>query len=92
MINGKKITVNNEGTILQIKVSANSSKNEIEELDEFFKVKIKAPAVDNKANQELIKFLSEHFNTAKSDVTILHGAKSSRKTVLIKNFFITDKN
>ena len=87
-MNTKKIITNTEGTIIQIKVVANSSKNDIEELDEFFKVKIKAPAVDNKANTELVKFLSEHFSAAKSDVIITHGSKSSRKTVFIKNVFL----
>jgi len=81
-----KIITNADGTILQIKVVANASKNELEELDEFFKLRIKAPAVDNKANQELTKFLSDFFDVPKSNIEIIRGAKSSRKTVLIREF------
>ena len=81
-----KIITNADGTIIQIKVVANASKNELEELDEFFKLRIKAPAVDNKANQELTKFLSDFFGVPKSNIEILRGSKSSRKTVLIKKF------
>ena len=81
-----KIITNADGTIIQIKVVANASKNELEELDEFFKLRIKAPAVDNKANQELTKFLSEFFDVPKSKIEIIRGAKSSRKTVLIREY------
>ena len=81
-----KIITNADGTIIQIKVVANASKNELEELDEFFKLRIKAPAVDNKANQELTKFLSEFFGVSKSKIEIIRGAKSSRKTVLIREY------
>ena len=43
--------------ILHIKAVPNSSKNEICGLfDNALKVKIKAPAVENKANEELIKY------------------------------------
>lgn len=89
----EKIKINKEGTLLQIKVIANASKNELEELDEFFKLRIKAPAVDNKANQEIVKFLSDYFNVKKNNVEIIHGSKSSRKTVLIKEFnYFEDQN
>ncbi len=86
----EKFVINKDGTIFQIKVVANASKNEFEEQDEFFKLRIKAPAVDNKANQELIKFLSIYFNVPKGNIEILHGAKSSRKTVLVKGINFTE--
>lgn len=89
----EKIKINKEGTLLQIKVIANASKNELEELEEFFKLRIKAPAVDNKANLEIVKFLSDYFNVKRNNVEIVHGNKSSRKTVLIKEFnYFEEKN
>ena len=48
------------GIVLKIKAVPNSSKNEIcGILDDALKVKIKAPAVENKANEELVKYFSK---------------------------------
>lgn len=45
------------------------------------KVRIAAPAVDNKANAALIEFLSETLGVSKSAISIRHGATSRRKVV-----------
>ena len=84
----KKIIVNKDGTIIRIKVVANACSNKIEEEEEFFKVRIKAPAVDNKANKELVKFLCDHFDVSKSSIEIIRGEKSTHKNVLIKGLFM----
>ena len=47
------------------------------------KVKIAAPAVDNKANAGLIEFLSELLGIPKSTIVISRGASSRRKVVEI---------
>ena len=47
------------------------------------KVKIAAPAVDNKANAALIDFLSESLGIPKSAIVISRGATSRRKVVEI---------
>jgi uncharacterized protein (TIGR00251 family) len=47
------------------------------------KVRIAAPAVDNKANAELIDFLSESLGIPKSAIRISRGATSRRKVVEI---------
>ena len=67
---------------LQIKVSANSKKNSIEFFDDFIKLKISKPAVDGKANKEIIKYLSEILNLPKNNIQILNGEKSSLKMLL----------
>ncbi|MDD5331591.1 MAG: DUF167 domain-containing protein [Candidatus Nanoarchaeia archaeon] len=48
---------------LNIKVKPNSKKNEIILKDGNYEIKIKAPPEDNKANLELVKFLSKEFKT-----------------------------
>ncbi len=48
------------------------------------KLKIAAPAADNRANAELIAFLSEALQVAKSSISIRHGATGRRKTVEVK--------
>lgn len=45
------------------------------------KVKLHAPAVDNKANTELLRFLAEQLDLPASAVTLVRGQKSREKTV-----------
>lgn len=74
------------GVILKIKAVPNSSKNEIcGVLDGVLKVKIKAPAVENKANEELVKFFAKLLKVPKSSVLLKSGA-----TFKIKSLFISD--
>lgn len=47
------------------------------------KIRIKAPPVDGKANEEVINFLAEHLGIAKSRLAIASGPNSRRKTVRI---------
>jgi len=65
-------------------VQPNARKNEIVGLHgDALKVKIAAPAADNKANAALIAFLSETLDIPKSIITIRHGATGRRKVVEI---------
>ena len=70
--------------IIKVKVKPNSKKQEIQtDIDgKISKVFLKKPAKDNKANVELIKFLSKHF---KAKVKIIKGFTSKRKTIEVEN-------
>ena len=48
---------------------------------ERLKVKVKAPAVEGKANAELIRFLAERFGIRPNAVTLLRGETSRLKVV-----------
>lgn len=73
------------GLILKIKAVPNSSKNEVcGLLDNALKVKIKAPAVENKANEELVKFFSKLLKIPKSSVILKSGGTSKLKTLYIE--------
>jgi uncharacterized protein (TIGR00251 family) len=50
---------------------------------ERIKVRLAARAVDGKANEALIEFLSAHFKVPKRSVRIVSGLKSRRKRVVI---------
>ncbi len=85
--------------VINIKVIPNSSKNVISEIiDDKLKVKIKAPAVENAANKELIKFFSKTFKLSKSDIEFVGGITSKRKKIKIplndkiKEFIKTKEN
>lgn len=77
--------------IIRAKIIPNSSSNKIAEkfFDEknleWLKIKIAAPAQDQQANEELVKFLAKHFGVAKSKIEILSGAKSKLKIIEIKD-------
>jgi len=82
------------GILLNIKVVPNSSKTMITGiengglLDEvFLKIKISSPANENKANEELVKFLSKELKTPKSSIELVKGSKNKEKRILIKNIF-----
>jgi uncharacterized protein (TIGR00251 family) len=47
------------------------------------KVKIAAPALEGRANEELVKFLAEALGVGRRDVTLLRGEKSRDKFVQI---------
>lgn len=67
-----------------VEVRPNSKQLKIEKITAtVYKIHLTAPARDNKANHQLIEVLAEHFNTAKSLITIKAGATSKTKVVLL---------
>ena len=69
---------------LTIYLRPSSSKNEIEKLSEdSYRVRVTEQPVDNKANEALIKLLSEYFNVPKTNLKIVRGHKSKTKIIKI---------
>ena len=65
-----------------VRVQPNASRNEVLRVKEsVLHVKIAAPPVKGKANQELIKFLSDILGVSRSDLTIEKGMTSKRKVI-----------
>ena len=48
------------------------------------KIRLAAPAVENKANQALIDFLAEHYRVPRRNVRIAAGLRSRQKRVVIE--------
>lgn len=65
------------------KIIPNAGRDELVEADGVFRIYLRAPAVDGKANQALIKFLAGHFNLKRSQIEIIKGLKSRLKTIKI---------
>lgn len=86
MVNKLIFEEKNGDLLVRLKILPGSSKNEFVVGDEILKVKISAPAVDNKANKALIDFLSKKLRTAKSNISILKGELNREKLLLIKGF------
>ena len=70
-------------TKFKLKITPNSSKNEIGETmaDGTIKIRLKAPPVDGKANEELIKFLSKEWKIPKTKIIIQKGLTSKNKII-----------
>ncbi|MBD2604692.1 DUF167 domain-containing protein [Scytonema hofmannii FACHB-248] len=68
----------------KVKVKPNSKQQKVEEQpDGSLTVHLKSPPVDGKANEELIKLLSERFDVPKSYIRIKSGLSSRQKLVEI---------
>jgi hypothetical protein len=57
---------------------------------DFLKIKITAPPVDGRANEEVIRFLAGIFGVKRDQVRISGGLKAKKKTIMIKE--ITKQN
>lgn len=67
-----------------VKVKPNSKKEKIEKVNVHeFILWVKPPARDGLANQAAINALSDYFDIAKSNITIIRGLKGRDKTVEI---------
>ena len=48
------------------------------------KIRLAAPAIENRANEALVAFLAEHYRVPKRNVRIASGLKSRDKRVVIE--------
>lgn len=70
---------------IYVKVVPRSSRNKVEKIsEEEYKVWITAPPVDGKANDMLIKILSDYFDVSKSSLVITGGKTARVKIIDIK--------
>ena len=67
--------------MIEVKVIPNSKKRIVIKDNEKFKVYVKKPAVDNKANEDAVELLAEFFNVKKSNIKIVKGEKSRNKLI-----------
>ena len=69
---------------IQVQIQPRSSKDQIIGIHNGrLKIKISAPPVDGKANQNLIEFIAKAFGVSKSKIEIVKGRTSKLKTLKI---------
>lgn len=68
--------------IIKIRVKTNSKNNEIIKENDFYRINIKSPAENNKANIKLMKLLTKHF---KKRARIIKGLKSKEKLISLES-------
>jgi uncharacterized protein len=71
---------------LTISVKPNARKEAVEAIAPGeYRVSVKAPAQEGRANEAVIRVLAEHFKVAKSRVRITHGHKGKKKLIEIED-------
>ena len=67
---------------IQVNVKTNAKQQKVEKLSENeYKVWVKEPAKENKANYAVIDMMSEVFSVSKSSIQIVSGLKSKTKII-----------
>ena len=74
------------GTVIfAVRVQPRASKDEIAgEMDGALKVRLRAPALEDRANEALVEFLAGVLNTSKGAVRILGGLRNRNKRVEVR--------
>ena len=71
--------------IIKVRVIPNSKRNDVvSRIGSILRVKIAAPAVDGKANEELCDYLSDFFDVKRSNVLLRKGERGREKTIVIR--------
>ena len=87
LLGGPMLEIQERGgaAILSVRVQPRASKDELAgEMNGALKVRLRAPAVENRANDALIDFLAQLLKTPKSAVRILSGDRSRTKRIEIR--------
>ena len=70
--------------IIKVRVIPNSKRNDVvSRIGSILRVKIAAPAVEGKANEELCEYLSDFFDVGRSNVLLRKGERGREKTIEI---------
>ena len=79
------VQTNPEGIIVSVRVQPRASQDEIAGVnDSALKIRLRAPALEDRANEALCEFLAQLLKTPKSAVRILSGHRSRNKRVEIR--------
>jgi uncharacterized protein len=80
------ITAKRDGILLNLRISPGAGRSSIEGPygQSALKLKVAAPPVGGKANAEAERFLAELLGVPRSDVTVVRGASSRDKVVLLR--------
>ena len=75
-----------QGTLIQIHVKPKAKKQSISCSPEDAEcvISVKSAPIQNRANQELLKFIAKRLGISSNQVSIIRGHKTSKKTVLIE--------
>jgi len=85
------ITQTEKGVVFRILVQPRAAHRQIVGMqDDRLKIRVTAPPVEGKANEELIRLLAEALGVGRDQVTIIGGHKGRNKTVAVAGIKIED--
>ena len=70
--------------LLYLKIKPGQRYDRVERMENEWIIRLKAPAIDGKANEHLVKFMSEILKVPKSSIEIIKGHTSRFKCLEIK--------
>ena len=70
--------------VIYLKVKPNQRFNKVEKIETGWQIRLKSPAIDGKANENLIEFLSELLKVSKSKIILNKGQTSRLKCLEIE--------
>ncbi len=69
---------------ISVKVKPQAKENKVKKIGlDNYAVWVKAKAIEGKANQAVVKILSEYFNIAKSKIILIKGKRARDKTFMV---------
>jgi uncharacterized protein len=78
-------TAESGAVIFSVRVQPGARKDEIAgEWDGALKLRLRAPAVEDRANEALIEYLAQTLNTPRAAVRILSGERSRTKRIEVR--------
>lgn len=79
------------GCTLAVKAVPNAPRHELVGwLGDALKIKVRAPALEGRANAALCEYLAEVLELPRRAVTVMHGETSRRKLVRIEGLTLTE--
>jgi uncharacterized protein (TIGR00251 family) len=94
----ESIRKHQDGTILNLFVTPDAHDTVfpagVNQWRKSLEIKVCSPAVDNKANKDVIKTVANFFEKPVNDVFVIAGSKKREKTVLVKGVsvdFVSEK-
>ncbi|MCU0856890.1 MAG: DUF167 domain-containing protein [Pontiellaceae bacterium] len=73
-----------KGVVLPVRAVPRASKNEIQGIHgDALKIRLQAPPVDGKANEALVRFLSDALNISRAQIHLVSGETGRNKAVLL---------
>jgi uncharacterized protein len=86
-----KLAENEGGVTFAVRVQPRASKGGVAgELDGALKIRLAAPPVEGRANEELIRLLAELFDAPRRRIAILSGQTSKNKVVSVSGISVDE--
>ena len=86
-----KLASKDSGVTFVVRVQPRATKSGVAgELDGVLKIRLAAPPVEGRANEELIRLLAELFDAPRQRIAILSGQNSKNKVVVVSGISVDE--